>query len=257
MAQAINGAADQLSQFLSKQIGSSPIQVEETKKQEKITGQINKEENFAEILADQISQDDGVSARNSRQENISLSELAEVNQQQADAYLYQANQKVVANASRVSGASSQIDKQELSDKFLAPSAANLARLSTNTSERIGQVLDQYNIPTAPTKITFDDQGQIQFPEDYVYEDQFRAALEDNPGLLRELSDINALASHYVGINQASSLSQALSQVSSKQEEAAIIAKYSHLFNNNSPSADIALNFTKDGTLSLTANNKPL
>jgi hypothetical protein len=77
-----------------------------------------------------------------------------------------------------------------------PIAANMAALAQPG------FLAEDDIPLAPETIRYGNDGTLQLPDDYPYANAFKAALEDDPALARELSTVNALASHVVGLARA-------------------------------------------------------
>lgn len=112
--------------------------------------------------------------------------------------------------------------------IILPTADNIKALANHAQDAFSDLLSQYDIPEAPSEITYDGEGNAVFPDDYAYKEELNQALEDNPVLRRELQTIAALTSHYAGITgQASTTS----------------------------TPKIALNFDQDGNLSVTTNGK--
>lgn len=141
--------------------------------------------------------------------------------------------------------------------LLLPSAKNIQALSNHASAKFKNMLAEYNIPAAPEKITYDNQGEMQIPADYPYAKQLKQALEENPGLDRELRDLNAITSHYVMIQERLPFSEEMSHANSQAEIDWIIRKYSHLLHDNHSYKSISLMFSGDGNLSITADGKPV
>jgi len=141
--------------------------------------------------------------------------------------------------------------------FFMPSAQNIKALSEHVSVRFKAMLSDYNIPSAPDKITYDNAGKMQIPVDYPYANELNQALKENPGINRELSTINALSSHYVAIQERMPFIEAMGQANSQAEKDFLIAKYSHLLQDNHSYKSLALLFSKEGDLSVTVDDKPV
>ncbi|PCI54970.1 MAG: hypothetical protein COB36_08955 [Alphaproteobacteria bacterium] len=117
--------------------------------------------------------------------------------------------------------------------LLTPSENNIDALSKHASTKLQNLLTEYGIPKGPDKITYDTAGNIKFPADYPYADELKQALKENPGLERELHTIAALTSHFTGMKAAAQGTG---------------SKNSYI--------EIALNFSTNGEISVTANGKP-
>jgi len=141
--------------------------------------------------------------------------------------------------------------------LLMPSAQNINALTEHVSTRFEQMLADYSIPSAPEKITFDNEGKMQVPIDYPYANELNQALEENTGIGRELRTVNALSSHYVEIQERMPFIEEIGNATSKAEIDRIIAKYSHLLHDNNSYKSIALIFSKKGNLSVTADSEPI
>ena len=141
--------------------------------------------------------------------------------------------------------------------FLLPSPDNITAISEHVSERLKQVMAKHGLPAAPEQITYDNEGRMQLPPDYPYAEDFKQALQDNPGLDRELRTVNALTSHYVEIQKSAPFREEYAAARTQAEAEAIISKYSYLFNDNRQSSSIALEFSEDGDLRPAADGKPV
>ena len=141
--------------------------------------------------------------------------------------------------------------------LLFPSKNNIDELSNHISTVFPQFLAENNIPTAPSSITYNNEGQIQLPSDYAYASELKQALANNPTMSRELSTVNALTSHYVEIQKSLDFQQAYAATTTKAEASAVIAQYSYLFSDNRHYDAIALQFSESGRLSLTHDGEPL
>lgn len=140
--------------------------------------------------------------------------------------------------------------------LLLPSANNIDTLSKHASAKLAQLLADNDIPAAPAEITYGPDGKINLPADYPYADRLKQALADDPAIDRALRTVNALASHYVGLQESAAFSEEYGGASSQAEKDAILAKYSNLFTTYPRYADIALRIDADGSLSVTADGKP-
>lgn len=141
--------------------------------------------------------------------------------------------------------------------LLVPTARNIDTLSAHASAKLAQLLADNGIPSAPAEITYGPDGKINLPADYPYADRLKQALAEDPATDRTLRTVNALASHYVGLQESAAFSEEYAAAASQAEMDAILAKYSNLFSTHRRYADIALRFAPDGSLSVTANDKPL
>ncbi|MBY4679025.1 hypothetical protein [Marinobacterium arenosum] len=150
----------------------------------------------------------------------------------------------------------QVDSLSL-DGLLLPTENNVRALQEHISSVFPGFLAENGIPEAPDKITYDSSGNMVLPADYPYADKLKAALENDPALARELSTANALASHLAGIKATEPFQQEYAQAKSQAEIDAIIDKYSYLFGENRRYPDMALLFTNDGQLTITADDKAL
>jgi len=141
--------------------------------------------------------------------------------------------------------------------LLMPSEQNISALTEHVSERFKQLLEDYNIPLAPDKITFDNEGKMQIPIDYPYANELNEALEENTGIGRELRSLNAISSHAAAIQERMPFIKEMGEASSKVETDRIIAKYSHLLHDNHSYKSMALMFSDQGDVSVTADGKPI
>lgn len=151
------------------------------------------------------------------------------------------------------------DRRELSQlpPIFLPSQENIDTLTKHVSGKFQELLARNNIPAAPSEITYGSDGQIEFPDDYAYADQLKQALADDPTTERELRTLNALASHHAAMQPSLAFAQEYGAAESQQAANAILAKYSDLFSDNRHYARTALRFAADGSLSVTADGKPV
>ena len=140
--------------------------------------------------------------------------------------------------------------------LLLPSAENINALAKDASSRLKAFLAANNIPSAPSSISYDENGQIQLPTDYQYSDQLKQALKDNPALERELSTVNALTSQLVSMHGSAAFSNEYSKATTKAEAAAILAKYHSLFDGTQHQYKITLGFDESGNIAPLADGQP-
>lgn len=140
--------------------------------------------------------------------------------------------------------------------LLLPNAENLKALSVHAEERFNELLEKYNIPHAPEEITYNSEGKIILPNDYPYSNELKQALKENEGIDRELRTLHALTSHFAEIQKSIPFHEEFSKAETRVEEEAIVAKYSHLFDDNRNYSSITLSF-KDETLNLLADGKTI
>jgi len=139
--------------------------------------------------------------------------------------------------------------------LLLPTQKNVDALRHHISAAMPGFLSRNGIPSAPASISYDTAGKMQLPADYAYADQFRAALAQDPALERELSTVNALASHVAELNKLIPFQKEMAAATSQSAADAIVAKYSYLFSGNHHYDSIALAFSPNGELSVTADGK--
>lgn len=134
--------------------------------------------------------------------------------------------------------------------LLMPSQQNIDALSKHISAVFPKFLSEHGIPSAPSSISYDSQGQPQFPADYPYADQLSKALQDSPGLSREISTAHALTSAKRALDQAVKFQQEYRQATTQKEIEAVVSKYSYLFSEKQNFQELILKFSADGTLSI-------
>lgn len=141
--------------------------------------------------------------------------------------------------------------------LILPSGGNLKALSDHASAKFQAALKHHNIPQAPSQITFDNQGQMQLPEEYDHAEELKSMFEQEPGLERQLRTIHALASHTVAIQHSIAFSREYQSAKSQAAINAVLAKYDFLFEKSRPEAQMALNFNAEGLFQVTADGAPL
>lgn len=132
--------------------------------------------------------------------------------------------------------------------LLLPTAHNIDTLSKYSEAKFKDLLQQYNIPSPPATIEFDGEGKLVIPSDYPHAAELREALEDNPGTENALRTTAALASHYAGIMEGAAFRDEMSTARNQADQDRIVQKYSYLFDDNRPQAQIVLAFLDDGSM---------
>jgi len=132
--------------------------------------------------------------------------------------------------------------------LLLPTAHNVDTLSKYSEEKFRDLLEQYNIPEPPANIEFDGEGKLMLPPDYPYANELKQAFADHPGVENALRTTTALASHYAGIMESAAFRDEMMTARNQADQDRIIQKYSHLFDDNRPGAQIVLSFLEDGSM---------
>ena len=132
--------------------------------------------------------------------------------------------------------------------LLLPTAHNIDTLSKYSQEQFKDLLAQYDIPSPPATVEFDNHGQVVLPADYAYADQLKQALSENPKVENARRTTTALASHYAGIMEGQPFRDEMSTTRTQTDRDRIIEKYSELFDDNRPGKQIILTFLEDGNM---------
>jgi len=132
--------------------------------------------------------------------------------------------------------------------LLLPTAHNLEVLSKYSEAKFKDLMSEYDIPSPPATIKFDAEGQLVLPDDYPYASELKQAFAEHPEVERALSTTSALASHYAGIMEGAAFRDEMSTARSQTDQDRIVQKYSYLFDDNRPAAQIELAFTEDGDM---------
>lgn len=140
--------------------------------------------------------------------------------------------------------------------LLLPTSANIDALATHAAQAFKQFLADHDIPAAPSTISYASDGTMQLPNDYPHADALRQALADDPAMERELRTLNALTSHFAAMKPSLAFSQEYTAAQSSTSVDAVLARYSYLFSSHRQSANTALAFSPDGTLTPMADGKP-
>lgn len=141
--------------------------------------------------------------------------------------------------------------------LLMPSSNNIQALSEHISSVFPDFLKSHGIPDAPTKISYDNIGQIVLPSGYQYAHELKQALSENPAMGNELRTVNALSSHLAALQELEPFHHEFAQAKSDADRALIIQKYSHLLSNNRTYPEVSLTFSEGGALTVTAGGKAL
>lgn len=140
--------------------------------------------------------------------------------------------------------------------LMMPTQDNINALAKHISSTLPGLMSDYEIPVAPETIQYDNRGQLVLPNDYPYTEEFTQMLDENPSFARELSTVNALSSHLAGIQRAAQF-QEESQGMSDSEIAALMNKYTDLFDGQHSAGDFSLGFTADGSLNVSVNGEQI
>lgn len=141
--------------------------------------------------------------------------------------------------------------------LLLPNQQNVSALQDHLSKVFPDFLSRHNIPEAPESINYDSKGQIVLPADYPYADQLKQALKEEPAIAKELSTVNALASHLAAFKELEPYRQEMDKANSQAEIDAIIEKYSYLLGDNRQYPSVELSFTEEGKLTVTSEGSAL
>jgi len=141
--------------------------------------------------------------------------------------------------------------------LLLPNEQNVSALQNHLSKVFPDFLSRHNIPEAPESITYDGKGQIVLPADYPYADQLKQALEEERDIAKELSTVNALASHLAAFKELEPFRQEMDKANSQAEIEAIIDKYSFLLGENRQYPSVELSFTEEGKLTVSSEGSAL
>lgn len=132
--------------------------------------------------------------------------------------------------------------------LLMPSQRNIDALTQHINQKFPAFLSENGIPAAPASIRYDANGQAQFPADYPYATQLKQALQDNPGMARELSTVKALGEFKNLLDQSQPLQQAYSAASTPAAVDKAVAKNAYLFANSPQSENALLIFDGNGQM---------
>ncbi|WP_371322674.1 hypothetical protein VX159_09625 [Dechloromonas sp. ZY10] len=141
--------------------------------------------------------------------------------------------------------------------LMLPTEANVTALSRHLAEAFPRFLAARGIPEAPASLRYDADGKVQLPADYPHAQALQTALQKDPAMARELSTLNALASHLAQLNQLIPFNQEYAAARNPGEAAAVVAKYSHLFSARRPPVESEVVFTSDGRPTPLADGRPL
>lgn len=132
--------------------------------------------------------------------------------------------------------------------LLMPSQRNIDALTEHINQKFPAFLSENGILAAPASIHYDAYGQAQFPADYPYAAKLKQALQDNPGMERELSTVKSLSEFKNALDQSQPFQQEYSAASSPAAVDKVIAKYAHLFSNNPLPENSILIFDRSGQM---------
>lgn len=135
--------------------------------------------------------------------------------------------------------------------LLMPTQQNIDALQQHLSDVFPKFLSEHGIPSAPANITYDTQGQPQFPADYPYADQLSRALKDAPALSSELTAAHALTSAKTALDEAvRSMQQGAPSVDAK------LSLLPSLLSGEPDQRETFLHFSPTGQLSIASGKSP-
>ena len=141
--------------------------------------------------------------------------------------------------------------------LLMPTQENIDALSKHLSAVFPKFLSDNGIPYAPASISYDQQGQPEFPADYPYGEQLKKALQDSPSMAKEIATTYALADTKAALDDAMKFQQEYRQASNQKAIEAVVARYADLLAGSNQSPLISMGFTSDGQLRIAAAGQPL
>ena len=159
-----------------------------------------------------------------------------------------------------SGQTQRNDAVTLRDSLpplLLPTEQNVEALNRHLAEAFPSFLAANGIPAAPASLRHDAAGKLQLPDDYPHAQALQTALQKDPAMARELSTLNALASHLGQLNQLIPFNQEYAAARTPGEAAAVVAKYSHLFSARRQPVETQMVFSAEGRPTLLADGHPL
>lgn len=151
----------------------------------------------------------------------------------------------------------QVTLRDSLPPLLLPTQRNIDALSAHLGETLPRFLADNNIPAAPASLRYDGAGKLQLPADYPYARELQNALQKNPATARELSTLNALASHVGQLNQLIPFNQEYAAARTPGEAAAVVAKYSYLFSERRQPVDTELVLSPEGKPSVRVDGQVL
>ncbi len=150
----------------------------------------------------------------------------------------------------------QVDLNTL--PLLMPTENNLRALSQHIAKRLPDALKAYGIPSAPAYVRYDSSGQLVLPDNYPYADKFKAMLNEQPALSRQLSALNGLTSHLVELRKVEPFQREYAAANTQAEIDAVLKKYSYLFSGQRTYSMITITLSGNGAaVGLSADDKPV
>ena len=150
----------------------------------------------------------------------------------------------------------QVDLNTL--PLLMPTENNLRALSQHIAKRLPDALKAYDIPSAPAYVRYDNMGKVVLPDNYPYADKFKAMLNEQPALSRQLSALNGLTSHLVELRKVEPFQREYAAANTQAEIDAVLKKYSYLFSGQRTYSVITISLSSNGAaVSLSADDKPV
>ena len=105
---------------------------------------------------------------------------------------------------------------------------------------------------------YDSSGQLVLPDNYPYADKFKAMLNEQPALSRQLSTLNGLTSHLVELRKVEPFQREYAAANTQAEIDAVLKKYSYLFSGQRTYSMITITLSGNGAaVGLSADDKPV
>ena len=136
----------------------------------------------------------------------------------------------------------------MSIPLLMPTAHNVDALAKYSEGKFNDLMQQYNIPSAPSSLSFDGEGKPIITEGYPYKAQLEQALEDQSLVANALRTTGALASHLAGMMESAAFSDEMLAANSQAEKNLIVNKYAHLFGEDRARTNISIYFLENGSM---------
>lgn len=140
----------------------------------------------------------------------------------------------------------------LNKLVMLPTQQNVDRLTKQISEDMPRFLARNNLSSAPSKIDYDDKGEIKLPADYADAEKFKEALKKDPALEYALKTVHAITSHVSAMKEVAPVAEELANARTEADMAAIVKKYEVLLarqHNNTYRVSPSLYFSPKGILS--------
>lgn len=141
----------------------------------------------------------------------------------------------------------------LSQELILPTRENVARLSADLSGTLGAFLSRSGIDAQPPiEFSLDANGEIQVEGNRSDRERILEKVNSDEGMKKQIRTLAAISSHAVAMEESLRFQ---SEYRASSDPAAVVAKYSYLFNSGQPLQSVSLRF--DGnTVDVMANGNP-